>query len=574
MLCGLPLYNSTRPDSSRLTRSLSSPPDTTPSSPLRPSVSESPTLQLLPHLSPTLSVPSKHTAVWRLVKTTRVLQLRANVILVFRPCDDPFSPSEAQLVLPLHSHSRLYIRIHRRSSVFVDGHIFFFQDAKAATTFLSAARDSIAVHCIQPQSFLRQKLSKSVSVKRFQKSDVFFSTRLLSAVLHQRLFLQAAFYTRSPFLPRLQCATETRQTLSFSIQSLPSFGSLTALLISLPNHRLPLLPARHLFAEMLLTVTHAHTLGFLLRDVTTDTFTITKAGHVILSYFGEVKLVTTHIPAFPQTHHSAPSFPSDLTPLSHLRPEPVSDDEVIRSLQYPTTNHNTLVDHSQPSTIASDLFDHDDPLNIFVSNDLNSDARAKSFVGTRSHMSPEHLSAGHATSGSYGFASDIWMLGVTLYTMVVGHHPFHDSLIDATKLFDAILSNDIHIPSSLPDDLATLLRGMLEKDERKRLTAQAIMSSPWVRHLNWSNLCASACRKSPVPMIVDLLPFSETCCSDVSSDESLNPGRLSRLSHHSAGYEGFTKKRISLPPFKQQERLQTIFGFDFFASSSDISMDS
>lgn len=568
MACGFPLYNR-RTSASRISHSLSTPP--TPSIFSSPQDTDSPsyTLQLLSYLSPTLSVHAKHTTVWRVVKKSRILQLRANVVLAFRSCDETFSPQEALLVLPLQSQSRIHIRVHRRSSVFIDGHIFFFTTNQAARTFLAAARDSIAVYCTQPQTFAREKLENSLSVKQFQKSDVFFSMRMLSEVLHQRLFLQAAFYNQSPFLPRLHCANETSQTLSFSVRSLPSFGPLTALLASLPQHRMPLEPARQLFVEMLVALAHTHALGFLLRDVTTDTFTISKTGHARLTYYGLVKLVTTHIPSAPKPHPSASSFPSDITTSSRSRQMAVPDDKVARYLMQSSARRMLRVDRSQSSTISSDLFEKDDLLTQCIVDDMSPDARAKSFVGTRSHMSPEHLNAGHAAPGSYGFAADVWMLGVTLYTMVVGHHPFHDSLTDASKIFEAIRSRQVDIPHDLPDDISTLLQGMLQKDELKRFTIETIMSSAWLRNVNWADLLDSAERNSPVPIVVDLLPISESRCSDISSDESPNISRLSRLSESK---EGCKKSSVSLPPFNNEERTQTVLGFDFLAAPSGVNL--
>lgn len=567
MACGFPLYN-WRTAPSGISRSLSTPPNTSIFAPSQDTESPSYTLQLLSHLSPTLSVSAKHTTVWRVVKKSRILQLRANVVLVFRSRDETFSPPEAQLVLPLQSQSRVHARVHRRSSIFIDGHIFFFPTIREARLFLAAVRESIVAYCTKPRTFAREKLENSLSVKQFQKTDVFFTTRMLTEVLHQRLFLQAAFYNQSPFLPRLRCANQTSQTLSFSVQSVPSFGPLTSLLASLPQHRVPLEPARQLFAEMLVALAHTHALGFLLRDVTTDTFAISKTGHVRLTYYGLVKLVTTHIPSCPKPNPSASSSPSDVTNSSRSRQLPIPDDKVARFLMRATARRMLPADHSQSSTISSDLFEKADPLASYNFDEMDPDARAKSFVGTRSHMSPEHLNAGHAAPGSYGYAADIWMLGVTLYTMVVGHHPFHDSLTDAPKIFDAIRSRQIDIPQDLPEDLSTLLRGMLQKEEPKRFSIEAIMSSAWLRNVNWVELLDSAARNSPVPIVVDLLPFSEkTRYSDISSDES---PRLSRLSRCSESKDGIKKSSVPIPAFNNEERTQKIFGFDFFAASSDV----
>ena len=43
-----------------------------------------------------------------------------------------------------------------------------------------------------------------------------------------------------------------------------------------------------------------------------------------------------------------------------------------------------------------------------------------------------------------GKASDMWAVGVMLYTMVCGQFPFYD--VDPEKLFKKICTNDLYFP--------------------------------------------------------------------------------------------------------------------------------
>ena len=58
---------------------------------------------------------------------------------------------------------------------------------------------------------------------------------------------------------------------------------------------------------------------------------------------------------------------------------------------------------------------------------------ADSFVGSFLYMSPERL-----TGEPYSYSADIWGLGITLYTLVLGHYPYINQESGKLKLIDYI----------------------------------------------------------------------------------------------------------------------------------------
>lgn len=94
--------------------------------------------------------------------------------------------------------------------------------------------------------------------------------------------------------------------------------------------------------------------------------------------------------------------------------------------------------------------------------------------GTPIYTAPE------CCSGLYyrGRAADIWALGCTLYCMVMGRYPFLGDTFPS--VFEKIVNQPLYIPEGTNPDLADLLRGLLCKDVRNRMSLTAAASHPWL----------------------------------------------------------------------------------------------
>ncbi|KAH7649296.1 kinase NPK2 [Cryptosporidium bovis] len=123
-----------------------------------------------------------------------------------------------------------------------------------------------------------------------------------------------------------------------------------------------------------------------------------------------------------------------------------------------------------------------------------SNKNISTFVGTQIYMSPERLQG-----KSYSFSSDIWGLGICLFEMAVGIHPFKSlSLFDMVYILCEDDSSDDSSNSNkhfldkitkkypLPDSLAnnydfySFLKCCLEIDPDKRSTALELQKSNWI----------------------------------------------------------------------------------------------
>lgn len=86
-------------------------------------------------------------------------------------------------------------------------------------------------------------------------------------------------------------------------------------------------------------------------------------------------------------------------------------------------------------------------------------------VGTRIFWSPEFCLK------SYGLKVDVWAMGVIMYGLIDGRFPFKDE--------NDIKKKEPKIPKRVHPDCEDYIKGMLHKDEAKRLSADDVVNHKW-----------------------------------------------------------------------------------------------
>lgn len=103
-------------------------------------------------------------------------------------------------------------------------------------------------------------------------------------------------------------------------------------------------------------------------------------------------------------------------------------------------------------------------------------AGAQTTVGTPLYLSPEICNG-----EPYGTKSDLWSLGVLTYELAALKVPFQ-----ATSLPALIMKVCSATPDPLPQqyswDMEEIVHGFLEKEPRKRLSLNSVLSNPYARH--------------------------------------------------------------------------------------------
>ena len=97
-----------------------------------------------------------------------------------------------------------------------------------------------------------------------------------------------------------------------------------------------------------------------------------------------------------------------------------------------------------------------------------------------SSLAPEWLRSGDATP-----ASDLWALGVLLYTLLAGYPP-PGTHAPAAAVVDRLLAGELvwHTDhwADVSEGAKDVLAGLLQPDPSERLTAADVLSHPWVQH--------------------------------------------------------------------------------------------
>uniref|UniRef100_A0A2C9UR16 non-specific serine/threonine protein kinase n=1 Tax=Manihot esculenta TaxID=3983 RepID=A0A2C9UR16_MANES len=115
-----------------------------------------------------------------------------------------------------------------------------------------------------------------------------------------------------------------------------------------------------------------------------------------------------------------------------------------------------------------------------LSDFVRPDERLNDIVGSAYYVAPEVLHR------SYGTEADIWSIGVIAYILLCGSRPFWART--ESGIFRAVLKADPSFDEvpwpSLSFEAKDFVKRLLNKDQRKRLSAAQALCHPWIRSSN------------------------------------------------------------------------------------------
>jgi len=129
---------------------------------------------------------------------------------------------------------------------------------------------------------------------------------------------------------------------------------------------------------------------------------------------------------------------------------------------------------------------------LMSDSDLLKDQR-----GSPAYISPDVLSG----KPYHGKPSDMWALGVVLFTMLYGQFPFYDSA--PQELFNKIKTADFSIPEDgrVSEDTKTVIRRLLVTDPSERLTAEQVKVAVEGIIVMWRNISPGSEKSSTLQVV-------------------------------------------------------------------------
>ncbi|KAE8726518.1 Serine/threonine-protein kinase OXI1 [Hibiscus syriacus] len=254
-------------------------------------------------------------------------------------------------------------------------------------------------------------------------------------------------------LPRLRGVLATDKVIGYAIDYCPG-GDLHSLRKKQTENMFSDDLIRFYAAELVLALEYLHNLGIVYRDLKPENIMIQENGHIMLVDFDLSTKLSPKSPDKSMSFKSVHQSPTDSVKKNRLFP-------FVRWC-------NSGISPEDADSQAS--FKPD-------CTELDSAEKSNSFVGTEEYVAPEIVSGkGH------DFAVDWWSLGIVLHEMLYGTTPFKGS--NEKETFHQILTKPPELVGERTS-LRYLIRKLLEKDPKQRITVEGIKEHDYFKGIDW-----------------------------------------------------------------------------------------
>ena len=216
--------------------------------------------------------------------------------------------------------------------------------------------------------------------------------------------------------------------------------------------------------------------------------------------------------------------------------------EIVTAIQI-CHNHNVAHRDLKLQNVLITDFPHIKVSDFGLCGYARDDLKLKTCCGSPCYMAPEVLE----NKEYNGKLADLWSLGVILYELITGQHPWNTS--NAMVMITQIRKCQYTIPAGVPDSCADLIQKLLKPRPCERLQCEAILKHSWLS-------CAVRKQPSGLPPLkglgVDLrtLEMKESIISPFKRQEGsaipqLNIG--AKTGNTASGGRAFRSGRLMVP---------------------------
>ncbi|KAF6142802.1 hypothetical protein GIB67_002666 [Kingdonia uniflora] len=290
---------------------------------------------------------------------------------------------------------------------------------------------SLALKVISREELMKKKNEKSKEV-------------VLRQILFERDFLKMFDH---PLLPKLRGEIVIDEIVGLAIDYCPG-GDLRTLMKRQTEKMFSYDKIRFYAAEIVLALEYLHGLNIVYRDLKPDNIMIQENGHVMIVDFDLCTILSPK-------------------PLQLANIVTTTDRKTLRQKYLPVSRYFRPV----PIQLAS---------NKIIEPAKSEKLKSMSMAGTEHYISPEIL-----LRKGHDYSVDWWGLGILLYEMLYGKHPFSGNTSKET--FDQILVKEPNLEGD-QTALRDLIAKLLKKDPLERITLEGIKSHRFFEGVDWEKI--------------------------------------------------------------------------------------
>ena len=106
----------------------------------------------------------------------------------------------------------------------------------------------------------------------------------------------------------------------------------------------------------------------------------------------------------------------------------------------------------------------------------NNQIYSKTFVGSRSYMSPERI-----TGKKYSYSSDIWSVGLVIYELATGKEPYGEGDDFLTQITKIVETDEPRLDNNIfSKELCDFIEKTVKKEQENRADVDELLNHPWI----------------------------------------------------------------------------------------------